>query len=74
MKDLDKFKQAPTSLSFSKIEKILLALGFEKPQGKGCHIIFSRSDLVFSVSLHGKYCKYWQKKAIFRTLKDKNFI
>ena len=39
-------------------------------------IIFSRLDLVFSVSLHGKDCKYWHKKAIFRILKykTKNFI
>ena len=74
MKDIDKFKQAPTSLSFSRIEKILLALGFKKRQGKGSHIIFSQSDIVFSVSLHGNDCKYWQKKAIFRTLMDKKLI
>ncbi len=71
---VQKFKDSPTSLRYSEIQKILLALGFISRQGKGSHEIFKKNDCEIVFSLHGKDVKDGYKKMTLKKLQNFKLI
>ncbi len=61
---IQKFLEAPASLRYLQIEKILLEKGFEKIRAKGSHAKFKHSalqaDLI--IPIHHNDCKNFYKK------------
>lgn len=64
-----KFKKNPESCSFSKIEKILINIGFEKREGKGSHIRYSLHGDYLTFSLHNGDIKDYQKRKALKKIK-----
>ena len=62
---IQKFLDKPKNIGYSKIEKILLWIGFERVEAKGSHTKFKykniSEDLIFP--LHKGDCKIYYKKA-----------
>ena len=67
-----KFLQAPASVSYSDLQKLLLALGFEKIQAKGSHVKFKHRvfEIDIVVPVHNNECKEFYKKDIAKRLKN----
>ncbi len=67
-----KFLQTPASVSYSDLQKLLLALGFEKIQAKGSHVKFKHRVLEIDivVPVHNNECKEFYKKDIAKRLKN----
>ena len=71
-----KFKMNPTSLKYSKIENMLVGIGFEKKQGCGSHVKYfhqlSGAVLIFAV--HNNDCIPVYKEDTLKILKKNNLI
>ena len=55
---------ADANISQRDIISLLLALGFDRRQGKGSHIVFSRTGVeeIITLSAHGNQTKPYQVK------------
>lgn len=73
---LEKFKNDPTSLRYSEIERILLNLGFHKTNGQGSHVKFSypKASTKVILAVHNNDCKEWQKTDTLKALRNSNLI
>ncbi len=69
---LQKFLNNPVRVRYSKIEGLLLNLGFEKVEAKGSHKKFKHwmleRDLI--VPIHNNDCKSFYKKLIAKAIKQ----
>ena len=67
-----KFLENPTAISYRDLQKILLALGFEKVYTKGSHVKFKNEILNIDIILpvHNNDCKDFYKKDIAKRIKN----
>lgn len=67
---LKKFFQAPQTVSYVDIEKILIHFGFSKIQAKGSHVKWKHKDLPSDiiVPVHSNECKRFYKQQILKQI------
>ncbi len=69
---LKKFIQAPQSVRYADIEKVLRSLGFEKIPTKGSHVKWKhqrlRHDLIIPV--HNNECKKFYKEQVCMQIQE----
>lgn len=66
---IEKYKNAPQSLSIVQILKILDSKGLEIIEGKGSHVICKHENNIFMVvPIHSNDCKDFYKKQILTKL------
>jgi len=68
---LAKFLDQPSSLPYTKIDKLLLAHGFVKAQAAGSHVKYRHENMPVNliIAVHGGDCKDYLKKQAATALK-----
>jgi len=69
---IEQFLRNPSSLSYSKIEKILLHFSFKKINAKGSHNKFKNPAIKYDliIPVHNKDCKKFYKKLALKIIKS----
>jgi predicted RNA binding protein YcfA (HicA-like mRNA interferase family) len=73
VKLINKFKNNPTSISFSELEKILLHFNFVRIEAKGSHVKFKNINfgLDIVIPVHNNKCKNFYKSQVYKLLIEK---
>ena len=71
---LSKFKNAPQSLSYREVKKILQYLGFTHRQAKGSHEVFYKDQLFLTFAVHNGDTKPSYKTSALTSLQKNNLI
>lgn len=69
---LKKFMQAPESVRYAVIEKILRSLGFEKIPAKGSHVKWKHQRLRYDliIPVHNNECKKFYKEQVCMQIRE----